>query len=350
MLRRSDMIAQRLFLLTVLSLPLPAQADAPAIAGLQRDVPFDAYSPLSRSAELLRRMLSPLTTLHLQRALADSQQTPREQAIDLAHEKFAVYVSSQEPAQGYALLVFVPPWEEASVPQRWLPVLDRHGMIFVSAANSGNAANVLDRREPLALLAAYNIMRRYRVDPSRVYISGFSGGSRVALRLALGYPDLFRGALLDAGSDPIGDTQVPLPPVPLFRQFQESTRLVYLTGNSDAVHLDQDAHSRQSMHDWCVFDLDTENMPRTGHETADAPGFDSALSALTKPGQDNAEKISTCRARVDKELAMRVQEVEDLLDHGRIEAARSALIRLDARYGGMATPRTVELAEKINTR
>jgi len=71
----------------------------------------------------------------------------------------------------------------------------------VTAANSGNDAPTIDRREPLALLAAHNTMKQYPVDPQQVYIGGFSGGARVALRLALAYPDVFHGALLNAGSD-----------------------------------------------------------------------------------------------------------------------------------------------------
>jgi hypothetical protein len=49
----------------------------------------------------------------------------------------------------------------------WAEILERRGVIFVSAENSGNEANVLDRREPLALLAAPNTMQRYRVDPQQ---------------------------------------------------------------------------------------------------------------------------------------------------------------------------------------
>src|SRR5208282_4778992 len=71
-----------------------------------------------------------------------------------------------------------------------------------------------------ALLAAQNIMHRYTVNPDRVYVAGFSGGSRVAMRLALGYPDLFRGALLNAGSDPIGDALAPIHPRILFSAFR----------------------------------------------------------------------------------------------------------------------------------
>jgi len=91
------------------------------------------------------------------------------------------------------------------LPQEWVSVLDRYGVIFVSAARSGNDESVSGRREPLALLAAHNIMKEHPVDPEHIYVAGFSGGSRIALRLALGYPDLFHGAILNAGSDSIGD-------------------------------------------------------------------------------------------------------------------------------------------------
>jgi len=314
---------------------------------LQRDVVFESYTPLAGSAELLRRLLSPLTAWRVQRALNDTHQVPRAQAIDLAHEKFVLYVPPTQPSQGYALLVFVPPWEDAKVPQQWINAFDRHGMIVVSAANSGNDANVLDRREPLAVLAAHNVLQRYRIDPSRVYVGGFSGGSRVALRLALGYPDLFHAALLNAGSDPIGDAQIPLPPVPLFHQFQESTRLVYLTGKNDNEHLDQDARSRRSMQDWCVFDVAIKTMPWIGHEAADPTEFDRALTALTGDRRE-ADKLGGCRAHIETQLAAQLREVEDLIANNKSEQARAALSKIDARYGGLAAPRSIELAEKID--
>ena len=67
---------------------------------------------------------------------------------------------------------------------------------------------------------------RYPIDPKRVYVGGLSGGSRAAEMTALAYPDVFRGALLNAGSDPIGgEAGIYLPPAELFRRFQE-TKLV----------------------------------------------------------------------------------------------------------------------------
>lgn len=330
---------------------LAAAADTAAQAGpagLQRDIVFSDYSPYSRSMELARRLLSPLNAMRVSQESARPGHGALEQSIDLAHEKFAVYVPANAPPHGYALLVFVPPWQEAAVPPRWTSALDRHGMIFVSAANSGNTADVLDRREPLALLAAYNIMRRYPVDPEKIYVGGFSGGSRVAMRLALGYPDLFHGALLDAGSDPIGSAQIPLPPVELFRQFQDSTRLVYATGQHDDEHLDNDVHSRDSMQAWCVFHLNTVAMPWAGHDLADPAALNRALDTLLQPVKPDSDRLAACRAHIDNDVTAQLKQVEDLLASGKRDDALTLLVKVDAHYGGLAAPRSTELAKIID--
>jgi hypothetical protein len=337
-------------IVVALVMPLLAvAADMPVgSTGLRKDVVFTDYAPLSRSMELARRLLSPLNAMRVNQELARTGQVAREQSIDLAREKFAVYVPAHAPLHGYALLVFVPPWQEATVPPRWTSALDRHGMIFVSAANSGNTADVLDRREPLALLAAYNITRRYPIDPDRIYIGGFSGGSRVAMRIALGYPDLFHAALLDAGSDPIGNAQIPLPPADLFRQFQDSTRLVYATGQHDDDHLDKDVHSRDSMQAWCVFRLDTVAMPWVGHDLADPASLNRALDALLEPAKSDPDKLAACRSRIEQELTAQLKLVEDLLANGKRDEASTLLDKIDAHYGGLAAPRSTELAKAID--
>jgi predicted esterase len=342
------MLWRALILLGVALLACCAAAGDPpkGIAGLQRNVEFTEYLPLSSSTELLRRLFSPLNALRVVEESTSSGKPLREQRVDLANETFTVYVPPHAPPHGYALLVFVPPWATATVPKLWMAALDRHDMIFVSAANSGNGADVLNRRKPLALLAAENIMRSYPVDRERVYIGGFSGGSRMALRIALGYPDVFHGALLNASSDPIGNAQIPLPPRELLRQFQESTRVVYVTGAHDNFNLAADVVSRQSLQQWCVFDLVTEDVPWAAHELLDSAAFSRSLDALVKPASPDPHRIAACRARIDQTLASEFKQVQDLLTSGERVEARRQLRTIDAHYGGLAAPRSTELAVK----
>jgi len=330
------------------AIPAIAADGAEAPSGLQTNVVFSDYSPLSRAPELERRLFSPLLALQTNAAIAQSGREVREQSIDLGQETFAVYVPPARPQNGYALLVFVLPWPGASVPPRWTAGLDKHDMIFVTAVNSGNEASVLDRREPLALLAAYNVMQRYRIDPARVYVGGLSGGSRVALRLALAYPDLFRGALLNAGSDPVGTAQIRLPPAELMHQFQESSRLVYLTGKQDALNLDLDVHSRDSMQSWCVFDIDTETVAWTGHEVVNAVAFRRGLDALERHDRAPTEKLASCRRRCEQDLDEKLRQVEALQASGKTDAAAALLEAIDQRFGGLAAPRSVELAQCLH--
>ena len=317
-----------------------------ASSELRTDVIFSEYSALSGTAELVRRLSSPLSAIRINQEAERAGRTLRGQPIDLAKERYSIYVPDRphSPSGTYSLLVFIPPWPRAEVPRQWIPTLNRYNTILVTAANSGNEAPTTDRREPLALLAMHNTMAQYPVDKQRVYISGFSGGARVALRLALGYPDLFHGALLNAGSDPIGTTDVPLPPADLFRRFQESTRLVYLTGERDEENLIRDMNSRRSLHKWCVYDVVTQTESRTGHELADASAFSRSLEALLGQRHGDPGKLEDCRARIDQELRTQLGQVENAFARGDSNGAKQLLSQIDARYGGLAAPRSVELA------
>ena len=310
------------------------------------DVVFTDYGDNSSNAELMRRLLSPLTAARVGQEIQRSGKAIAAQPVSLAAERFIVHVPPERPAHGFALVVFVPPWQDARLPSGWAPVLDRYGVVFVSAARSGNDENVVGRREPLALLAAYNIMKQYPIDPERIYVAGFSGGSRIALRLALGYPDLFRGVMLNAGSDPIGDAQITLPPKELLSLFQEVTHVIYVTGDRDADHMVDAMASIRSMHKWCVFNVDDYVQPRIGHEVADAPALARVLDGLLKPARPDGDKLAACRSRIDAELEQKLQQVQSLSAAGRRADANKLLVTIDERFGGLAAPRSIDLALK----
>lgn len=314
--------------------------------GLQAEVRFDLVSPLSSNTEMARRVLSPLTAAELPARLAKAGKTLAEQPIDPAKERFVLYVPPRAPAGGYGLLVFVPPWQQAALPPGWAEVMDKYGLIYVSAAHSGNEESVLGRRIPLAVLAAANVEARYRIDLERVYVGGLSGGSRIALRLALAYPDLFRGALLNAGSDPIGGSDMPLPPRDLFLLFQARSRLVYFTGGQDAEHLAMDGGSLASLRPWCAFGAEAQVIPGGHHEIAHADALERALNALEAPMKRDPARLAACRAGLDRDMDARFAQVEALLASGKHATAMTVLGRIDQRYGGLAAPRSLGLANR----
>ena len=309
---------------------------------------FTRDSPLSRNAEIARRTLSPLTLRRGQDALAAHRQVLLDQPIDPSRERFALYLpAGAPPKDGYGLLVFVSPLAEPMRPQLWRPPLDRHRLIFVSAANSGNDAKVLDRRLPLALLAVENVRARYPVDPRRVYVGGLSGGSRVAEIAALAYPDVFRAALLDAGSEPIGgEAGLTLPPADLFRQFQQ-TKLLYVTGERDELNLHDDEVSRASMRAWCVLGVAVQVPRRLGHEPLDPASLERALTALDQSAAVDAGELERCNAGLEQERTARLAEVEAALARGDREAARALLKSIDAHFGGLAAAAILELDAKL---
>lgn len=314
----------------------------------QNDVVFTRYSPLSRSTEVARRALPPLVYHRMTRALAEAKQQLVDQAIDLTKEKFDIYIpSAAPPAAGFGLLVYVAPSSGPTRPDDWRAALDGHRMIFVSAQRSGNEMNVLERRVPLAVLAYENVRAQYAVDSSRVYIMGFSGGSRVAEIVALGYPDIFRGAILNAGSDPIdGKDGNVKPPVELFRRFQHS-RLVYITGEEDEDHLRRDEVSRESMRDNCVLDIKTERVLRLGHHAIDRFALDRALDDLDAPRTVDPGELDPCNTRIEGQLAAGLAKAAAAISRGDRDGARAQITAIDERFGGLAATGVLELEARL---
>jgi pimeloyl-ACP methyl ester carboxylesterase len=320
----------------------------PGSPGTTQDVVFTQYSPLSRSEEIARRTLPPLTFRRGQEMFSAKGKKLREQQIDLANESFAVYLpTGGPPKDGYGLLVFVSAGAAAVHPKRWRPALDRHSLIFVSAANSGNETSLLDRRLPLAVLAYENVRARYPIDAKRVYVGGLSGGSRVAEIAALAFPDVFRGALLNAGSEPIGgEAGIYLPPADLFRKFQE-TRLVYATGEKDEPNLARDYTSQRSMREFCVLDMEVLTPREMWHQALDSDSLYRALDALDQRSPPDPEKLAQCNARLQRELAASVSQAEAAIARADRDDARGRIKEIDAHYGGLAAPAIFDLDAKI---
>ncbi len=284
----------------LLGLPYASAAPSTGYADQQR---FDRYSSLAQMEVILERMYpTPERRQQIeasaQRWLASMVAADRNadpalldapvalvgHTINLDTEWFDVYVPRRRPEAGYGLLVFVSPEPAFRAPAEWRHFLEVRGMILVAPRNAGNAHPVMFRRIPLALHARENMVQRFPVDPARTYVGGWSGGSRVALGLAIAYPELFRGGLLIAGSDPVGNADSLLPNVlpgadTLLGRLQKDSRLVMLTGENDVALLRRDVKTLQSLRDAGI-NATLIRMPDTGHVMPDRKSLLQALNAL----------------------------------------------------------------------
>lgn len=117
-------------------------------------------------------------------------------------EHFFVHVPAGYSDQGaYGLVVFVDAGdEENGEPEGWQPVLDGRKLLYIAPQNAGNDQDV-DRRMGLAVMAAQEMRKHYRIDPRRVYVAGFSGGARMADWLGFYQFDVFHGTIQNCGAD-----------------------------------------------------------------------------------------------------------------------------------------------------
>jgi len=136
----------------------------------------------------------------------------------------------------------------------------------------------------------------------------------------------------------------------LFAQFQNSTRLAYVTGSQDSWSIQNDMLSRSSMQTWCVFATRVETMLNVGHEVATAYSLRRALSALEQHAAVDADKLSACRARIARELAADLQDIAQLIDRDKPHDVWRSLTKLDVRYGGLAAPEIIQLEQRIGSR
>ena len=307
-------------------------------------VSFANPTPLARNGELIKRLLSPFAYADL--AKKNDASTLQALPIDLKDEKFGLYVPTERPVRGYGLLVWVSPLDEAGMPPGWADTLESHGVIFVTAARSGNNTSPFGRRIPLALTAAANVARNYPIDSDRVWISGFSGGSRIAERMALAYPDIFSGAILDGSSDPIGSADVPLPPRENFERFLDRMAIVFSAGEVDEFNARSAKRVASGLRRYCFDRSSVEVRRGEDHVMMNGRSLAKAIEFLDRPRDASLPADRQCRQELYSRIDAELSRAETLVRSGD-HSAREAIRDIDRRYGRLAAPRSLELRSRV---
>lgn len=132
-----------------------------------------------------------------------SEQPP---AYDVSKETFEILVpKAYRPSVPHGLFIWISAGNDAKIPQDWGAVLADKKLIFIGARKSGNPRDIFDRVR-MAVDANVNLRDLYNVDGRRVYVSGFSGGSRVASMIGVAFGEMFSGAACFMGVNFYADT------------------------------------------------------------------------------------------------------------------------------------------------
>jgi hypothetical protein len=135
--------------------------------------------------------------------------------LDPARENFFISVpANYDSRHDFGLIVFIPPDNKfTDLPRGWEGVLADHNLLFIAPQRAGNDQPV-DRRYGLAVLAEGEMLTHYRIDPSRVFAAGFSGGARIANDMGFYQSDVFRGTIQICGANFYRHVRQTNPPAP----------------------------------------------------------------------------------------------------------------------------------------
>jgi predicted esterase len=122
---------------------------------------------------------------------------------DPTEQEYALFVPPDyDPKNSYPVVVYLSPGPDGgSAWRNWEPTCKQAKAIFVAPHNAGN--NVTTRVRVRQILDVFDeVRRKYNTDPDRTYITGFSGGGRIACAIAFGLPEHFGGvAAFSAAGD-----------------------------------------------------------------------------------------------------------------------------------------------------
>lgn len=134
--------------------------------------------------------------------LKDSKHALIQYPKPLESAQFFVHIpAGYDGKDAYGLITFINASARMELPAGWESVLEEKKLIFVAPQNAGNDLPGLSPRLGLGVAGAQAVIRDYKIDPKRVYVSGFSGGARCATILGFYASDLFSGVIALCGAN-----------------------------------------------------------------------------------------------------------------------------------------------------
>lgn len=114
---------------------------------------------------------------------------------DSTAQAYELYIPKRlKKGEAPGLVLFISPGDRGTGLVSLRDVCDAENLIFASPHAAGNNTETRVRVR-IVLDVLDDLRRKYRVDPDRTYIGGFSGGGRIACAIGFSLPEYFGGVL-----------------------------------------------------------------------------------------------------------------------------------------------------------
>jgi hypothetical protein len=256
------------------------------------------------TSDIVFTQSSPLSTVKMQHARYGLEGSPEDE-YDIAHERFSLVVPETYDPESleWGVLVWCNAGRNAALPKDWEMPLAKKKLIAIAAYNVGNDRGVAIR-VGLSLDAAFNLRQRYpSLNEHRVYVSGISGGAKVASMAAMAFPEIFDGAICCAGVNWYKDTPVPdqpnkawpatfrRPPLPMFNDAKENVGFVLVTGVKDPNYLPMKTMYEHGFLPEEFKHVTLFDVPDLGHQTPPGEWFEKAVDFLDAIPKKREKKL-----------------------------------------------------------
>jgi len=308
-------------------------------------ITFDRRSPLSSIAELKKRKLPNID----------------EKAVYQIEEMtyWVTVPNDYTPSKPMGLFVWISAGDSGKAPREFVEPLAKHGFIYIGADKTGNN-HPEPRRHGAAIDAVTNMVALYNIDPSRIYVSGNSGGGRCASRIGIMFPEVFTGgAYYVIGCDfwdslPVVDKPGyttpgfwPQKDNKLIKQAKDH-HFVFLTGSKDfnrpGTIAAYKAYPKDGLNNCTYIEV-----PEMGHSTPPSEYFEKGLVFLNSPLTDKGK--AALKEGMAKVASKKYTEAVPLFNKAKgygIEEAQAQLDAVIARADA-ETAKGQKLLEEKNT-
>lgn len=143
------------------------------------------------------------------------------------NQRIQIYVPpTYDSSSPWPLIVFISPGDMPLGWRFWKQVCTEEKLLFCAAYGAGNRCPP-GKRTRIVLDMLDQMRRQYRIDPQQTFLTGFSGGGRMACTIAFSLPEYFGGVIPVCGTNPLSSLDY------LRHHVRDRLSVAFVTGEKD---------------------------------------------------------------------------------------------------------------------